>query len=72
MRKLYAEKLKKCFRNKLLITRSELNLTQEDTLKFAPGNAELQVRIIDNSNQALASKIYSINICSILKDGIIE
>ena len=27
----------------------ELNLTQEDTLKFMPGNAELQVRIIDNS-----------------------
>ena len=50
----------------------ELNLTQEDTLKFMPGNAELQVRIIDNSNQALASKIYSINIGSILKDGIIE
>lgn len=50
----------------------EITLTQEDTLHFDSAKPlEFQVRILDKTGQALASKIYSLKVDRILRDGVI-
>ena len=48
-------------------------LTQEETLKFhAGGKAEIQVRWIDSSGNAYASRIPSFGVDPILQEGVIS
>lgn len=47
----------------------EIKLTQEDTLSFNEGVVKLQVRFLDESDNAYASNIKEICIKQILKDG---
>lgn len=49
-----------------------LNLTQEDTLKLTPIKVEMQVRILDTSDQAFASKVYMLPVNKILRDGVLD
>lgn len=51
--------------------RIELTLTQEETLQFHEGNAEIQVRIKLKDGTALASTIDKTVINKILKNGVI-
>lgn len=48
-----------------------VGLSQEDTLKFGPGEARVQVRMRTASDQAFASSEATIRIDQILKDGVI-
>lgn len=50
----------------------EVNLSQEDTLKFADGNVQIQLRAMTKDGQAIASNIKSKPIGTILLDGEIE
>ena len=50
----------------------QLQLTQEETLKLTAGCVtEIQIRVLMNSGDALASNIIRINTERILKDGVI-
>lgn len=49
----------------------ELELTQEETLKFRPGQMEIQIRIKFINEQAIASNIMYTTSEAILKDGVI-
>ncbi|MDY4000003.1 MAG: hypothetical protein SOY73_13105 [Blautia sp.] len=44
-------------------------LTQEDTLKFAPGTVKIQLRSRTYDGRAVASNIISTTVKDILKDG---
>lgn len=47
-------------------------LTQEDTLKLQSGEAvKIQLRVLTNHDEALASNIISLRVEEILKDGVI-
>lgn len=46
-----------------------VSLTQEDTLKFAPGDVEVQIRYVKADGSADASNIMTISATRILKDG---
>lgn len=48
-----------------------LYLSQEDTLAFPVGTAEIQIRGLMADEKAFASNIKKINISKILKDGVI-
>lgn len=53
------------------LKRISLTLTQEETLSFYEGNAEVQVRIKMKDGTAFASSIDKTKINKILKDGVI-
>ena len=44
-------------------------LTQEQTLSLKPGDAAIQIRFIDNTGRAAATKIKGFKIKPILKEG---
>lgn len=46
-------------------------LTQDDTLSFKPGDAEIQMRILLNDGTALACIAETVEIADINKDGVI-
>lgn len=51
----------------------KIKLTQEETLSFEEStSARVQLRVLTNEGEAMASKIYSVQINDILKDGVIE
>lgn len=50
----------------------EVSLTQEDTLEMPNEDLYLQVRMLDAYDKAYASKIKTVNVHKILKDGVIE
>lgn len=60
--------------NKMKISNEgiEVYYTQEDTLSFSVGSAEIQIRGVTNSGNAFASDVKRINFLKILKDGVIE
>lgn len=60
--------------NQILITEDSVivPLTQEDTLKFAVGEVEVQIRYIKQDGTADASNIMTISATKILKDGLIS
>lgn len=45
-----------------------IGLNQEDTLKFVPGSASVQIRIVNNFNVALASQEMTFKVMRVLKD----
>lgn len=45
--------------------------TQEETLDLSAGKASCQVRVLDNSGNAFASKIVSVDVLEVLRDGVI-
>ena len=47
-------------------------LTQSETLKFKPGDAEIQVRFIDSDGLALATETGHIQIMPVLLEKVIE
>lgn len=47
------------------------HLTQNDTLKFSVGEANVQLRILDTNGEAYASAEMRMRIDDILKDGVI-
>lgn len=49
-----------------------LTLTQEDTLKFAPGNVNIQIRYVFANGDADASNIIRTTFERIIKDGVIR
>lgn len=49
-----------------------VQLTQEDTLKFCEGDAEVQVRLLNDSGKAYASNIKVLPVKRILKEGVIS
>lgn len=51
---------------------AEVDLTQEETLKFTYGPATVQVRLLLIDDTALASDEVPIEVKRIIKDGIIE
>ena len=57
--------------NDLVVTENSITvqLTQEDTLKFATGNVEIQIRYVMTSGMADASNIMNIASTKILKEG---
>lgn len=46
--------------------------SQEDTLAFAVGSANLQIRGVTNSKNSFASAVKRVQILQILKDGVIS
>lgn len=52
-------------------TSIEFALTQEETLAFSPGQAEIQVRAVHNDT-AVATDIRTVNIGRILQEGVID
>lgn len=48
------------------------DFTQEETLKFAVGNIETQLRILTTDGQAFATSIQTFHIDKILKGGVIK
>lgn len=50
----------------------KINLTQEETLAMPDEDLYLQVRMLDTYDKAYASKIKTVNVYRILKDGVIE
>ena len=48
-----------------------VQLSQEDTLQFKPGEVMVQLRAVDESGMAIASKITTIQAERILKEGVI-
>lgn len=55
--------------NKTII---DVYLTQQETLSFKPGIAQIQIRWIDELGTACATPIKSIDISDVLLDGVIE
>lgn len=49
-----------------------LTLTQEDTLKFTPGNVNIQIRYVFANGDADASNIIKTTAERIIKDGVIN
>lgn len=49
-----------------------VTLTQEDTLEFEDGTVEVQMRLLDTSDNAFATQIFEIEMERILKDGVIK
>lgn len=50
----------------------ETKLTQEETLKLPKDNdAKIQLRVLTNDDEALATDIYTIKVSEILKEGVI-
>lgn len=49
-----------------------MSLTQEETLKFDSTKAEVQIRVLDNSDLSYSTDIFTINLGRILKDGVIN
>ena len=49
-----------------------VTLSQEETLKFAPGTVMAQFRAVDDNGMAIASSIVSFSAERILKEGVIE
>ena len=50
-----------------------VKLTQEETLEFTGRQSVLvQLRMTDTAGEAFASKIYTVHVDDILKDGVIE
>lgn len=49
----------------------DVTLTQEETLSFGAGSAEVQIRAIKDSN-AIATDIQRVDVGRILKDGVID
>lgn len=47
-------------------------LDQEDTLKFKPGEVEIQIRYVLENGIADASNIIKTTVDQVLKDGVIE
>lgn len=58
----------------LIITEDSVvvSLTQEDTLKFAVGDVEVQLRYVKSDGTADASNIMTVSATKILKDGLIS
>ena len=52
-------------------TKVEVTLTQEDTLAFAQGSAQIQIRAKFGDGAAIASNIIVAPVDQILKDGVI-
>lgn len=46
-------------------------LSQEDTLKFVPGNARIELRLLDNNDVAYKSESIKVDIVGAGKDGVI-
>lgn len=49
-----------------------VTLTQTETLKFKPGNVEVQIRAITVDGVAIASKIITADVGKVLQNGVIE
>lgn len=58
----------------LFITEDQIvtTLSQEDTLKFKPGEVDIQIRYVKQDGTADASNIIKTTVDQILKDGEIE
>ena len=58
----------------LIITEDSVvvSLSQEDTLKFAVGDVEVQLRYVKSDGTADASNIMTVSATKILKDGLIS
>lgn len=52
-------------------TKVEVTLTQEDTLAFSSGSAQIQIRAKFGDGAAIASNIIVASVDQILKDGVI-
>jgi hypothetical protein len=51
----------------------KVKLTQAETLNFkGRQSVQIQLRVLTNDGEALASTIYTVNVAEILKDGVIE
>lgn len=48
-----------------------VSLSQKDTLKLSPGKAKVQVRILMNNNKAYTTDVAIVNVCDILREGVI-
>ncbi|MBO7695425.1 MAG: hypothetical protein J6T10_22600 [Methanobrevibacter sp.] len=48
-----------------------ISLSQEQTLKFTEGIVSVQVRLLTPDNKAYATKIKTINMSNVLKEGVI-
>lgn len=46
--------------------------SQEDTLKFSNGSADLQIRGVTHNGNAFASSVHRVPILQILKEGVIS
>lgn len=53
-------------------TKLTVQLTQEETLAFEPGDVEMQIRYVFPNGQADASEIMRTRAEAIIKDGVIE
>jgi hypothetical protein len=49
-----------------------VNLTQEETLMFAPGTVSVQARILTNDGEAFATPIKTTTISQVLEGGVIN
>ena len=49
-----------------------VHLTQDETLRFVNKQVEIQIRAIDTTGNAIASKIITADVARILQNGVIE